>query len=194
MIKEIIIKDLYNEYAHKPHRLAHVLGVRDTAITLGEKYQLDTEKLELAALLHDITKYYPNNKNIELIKSYFDNAEEIIQEYNPHILHAFSAVVVVKKKYKISDKDVLDAIMHHTVGKKQMTLYEKIIFISDYIEPNRTYEACKKVREIAFDNLDLAVYQAINNSITFFEKEGGQVPKTAYEARDYYYEILGGNV
>lgn len=189
-----VLNDLKDVYKNKPNRLKHVLGVRDTAMQLGKLHNVDIKKLEIAALLHDITKYYPRDKNIELIQKYFPNSEEIIKEFNEYILHAFSAYVVAKNVYEITDKDILDSIMNHTIGKENMTLYEKIIFISDYIEPNRTYESCVKVRKMAFENIDLAVFTAINDSIIFYENNGGHVPSSAYKARKYYYELLGGIV
>lgn len=184
--------ELKNIYKSKPNRLKHVLGVRDTAVKLGVLHNADTQKLEIAALLHDITKYYTLEENKELINKYFTNCEEIIHEFNEHILHAFSAYIVAKEIYKIEDQDILDSIMNHTIGKPNMSIYEKIIFISDYIEPNRTYKSCVKVRDIAFNNLDLAVFTAINDSILFYEDNGGHVPKTAYKAREFYHNLLGG--
>ncbi len=189
-----LLDQLREVYKEKPNRLKHVEGVRETAMKLGKIHNADQRKLEIAALLHDITKYYTKEKNIELIIEYFPNSEEILQEFNEHILHAFSAYIVAKNVYKIEDKDILDSIMNHTIGKENMTIYEKIIFISDYIEPNRTYKSCVKVRDIAFENIDLAVFTAINDSIIFYENNGGHVPSSAYKARDYYYHLLGGKV
>lgn len=190
MIKEEILENLEKIYIKKPHRLSHVIGVRDTALELGKRYNCDLEKLEIAALLHDITKYLNYEEHIKIISNYFPNSKAIISEYNEHILHAFSAYVVAKQKYGIEDEDILNAIMSHTIGKPAMTIYEEIIFISDYIEPNRTYESCKKVRTIAADSLHLAVFTAIDDSITHYEKHDGQIPKTAYEARTYYKNLL----
>lgn len=181
-----ILRDLEVLYQHKPHRMAHVLGVRDTALTLGNMHNCDLEKLELAALLHDITKYDSYEQHVQSIRSYYPNAEAIIADFNPNILHAFSAVVVAHNKYHITDPDILDAIEHHTVGAPHMSIYEAIIFISDYIEPNRTYDSCKKVRDIAFKSLNKAIYTAIDDSIVYYETNDGQVPTIAYQARDYY--------
>ena len=189
MIKRIT-KDIEKLYKNKPHRLDHVYGVRDTAIILGKKHNVDLFKLELAALLHDITKYYSLEENIDLIKKEYQNSEEILNEYNHKILHAFSAVYVAEKHYGINDKDVLDSIMSHTIGRPNMSIYEKIIFLSDYIEPGRTYESCVKVREISKRSLDEAVYIAIDDSIVFYEKEKALVPKTSYQARDFYKKLL----
>ncbi len=184
---EKIIRDLEVRYAEKPHRLDHVYGVRDTALKLGKKYNCNLEWLEIAALLHDITKYESYEYHIREIQSYFDHADEIIAQYNPKILHAFSAAVVASTIFHVENEEILNAIMHHTIGRPKMSIYEEIIFISDYIEPNRTYKSCVKARKKAKNSLNNAIYQAIDDSIRFHEKEGSVIPQIAYEARDYYY-------
>ncbi len=190
MIIEELLKRLNDIYKNKQNRLKHVLGVRDTAIKFGKKYNCNLKKLEIASLLHDITKYYSYEENIKVVTKYFTNSEYIIKEYNEHILHAYSAYVVAQSEYGITDIDILNPIMYHTIGREAMTIYEKIIFVSDYIEPNRIYKSSIKVRKIAQDNLDLAVFVAIDDSIKYYEKNGGQVPSSAYQARKYYNELL----
>lgn len=185
-MKAEIIRDLEAIYHDKPHRLEHVYGVRDTAIHYGKQFGCDLEKLELAALLHDITKYNTQEEHIQLIQSYFSNADTIIQDYNPNILHAFSAVAVAYKKYHITDEDILNAIMHHTVGAPRMSIYEEILFLSDYIEPNRRYDSSVKVRNIATNSWVLAIYTAMDDTITYHEKQHYHVPQVAYLARTYY--------
>ncbi len=185
-----ILQKLQDIYQHKPHRLAHVYGVRDTAISLGLKYNLDISKLEQAALLHDITKYYSHQEHLDIIEKHYPNSTQIIAEYNPKILHAFSAAYIASTEFGITDKEILNAICSHTVGRPEMSMYEKVIFISDYIEPNRTYESCRIVRDIVKESLDKAVYKAIDDSIIFYEKLHAAIPKTAYQARDYYKNIM----
>jgi len=188
MIKQIKT-DLELLLKFKPNRLQHIYGVKDTAISLGKKYNLDLKKLELASLLHDITKYYSYEYNVEVIKKNYKNHEEILSEFNKATLHAFSAAVVAKEKYNIDDEDVINAIISHTVGKPKMNLYEQILFISDYIEPTRKYDSCIKVRKIAEYSLDKATYEAINDSIILYEGMNQMIPKTAYQARIYYKDL-----
>jgi predicted HD superfamily hydrolase involved in NAD metabolism len=190
MIKEIIYKDLLEELKDKPSRLQHIIGVRDTALEFGRKLNLDLDILETAALLHDITKYYSLDKNKELINSYFEETERIYKYYNENILHAFSAYVIAKNKYNITNGEVLNSILNHTIGRANMSIYEKVIFISDYTEPSRTYDSCIKVREIAQLDLDEAVFTAIDDSIKFYEKQDGLIPIVAYEARHFYRNLL----
>ena len=190
MTKEQIIKDLKNELMDFPERLAHVYGVRDTALKLGEKYNLNLDILEITAFLHDITKYYSKEDNVSIIDSYFPETELIYDEYNDNILHAFSAYILAKRKYGVKDGEILNSILNHTVGRPNMSMYEKVIFISDYIEPNRTYSSCVKVREIVKESLDLAVFTAIDDSITFYEARKSKIPLIAFEARHFYRKLL----
>jgi len=182
--------DLEMLYQAKPLRLKHIYGVRDKCIELGIRFNLDLKKLELASLLHDITKYYTVQENIEIIRNHYDNADALFKEYNEHILHAFSASVIARTKYGISDIDVIQAIEAHTVGKPMMSMYEKVLFIADYTEINRTYDSCVRVRKILETDIDLAVFTAIDDSIRFYENLNDLIPKTAYLARAYYKEIV----
>ncbi len=190
MIKDVILNDLLIELKNKPNRLKHILGVRDTALEFGKKFNLDLDILETAALLHDITKYYTLNQNKEIIDRYFGDTKKIYECYNENILHAFSAYVIAKEEYNITDGEILNSILNHTIGRANMSMYEKVIFISDYTEPNRTYKSCVKVRKIAETSLDKAVFTAIDDSIKFYEKEDGLIPLIAYEARHYYRKLL----
>lgn len=183
---EQIKTDLEMLYKTHPRRLKHIYGVREQALHLGEKFGADLDKLELASLLHDITKYYTNEENHEIIKRNFENHESILKEYNEHILHSFTAKVVARKKYYIKDEDILGAIESHTVGKPDMNIYEKIIFISDYTEKNRTYDSCVKTRKLVEEDIDFAVFTAINDSIRFYENLNDLIPDVAYRAREFY--------
>lgn len=185
-----ILTDLQLIYKDSPNRLKHVFGVRDKVLELGKRFDLDLNKLEIASLLHDITKYYSEEKNVKIIQENFENSDQILREFNKHILHAFSAKVVVKNEYGITDDDILNSIECHTVGKPNMNMYEKVLFIADYTEVNRTYDSCIKVRKILEKDIDLAVYTAIDDSILFYENINDLIPKTAYEARKYYKELL----
>ena len=189
MILERIQEDIYTIYKHRVDRLNHVYGVKNIALKLGKIYGVDLEKIRIVALLHDLTKYESEAFHEKWIRNYYD--ESIIQDYSAPLYHGFSAAAVAKEVYHVNDEDCLRAIESHTVGRPKMSLLEKIIFISDYIEPNRMYPSCVKAREIAFNNIDLAIYEAINDSITLYESTGGFIPKIAYKARDYY-KIKGG--
>jgi len=189
MIREIK-EDLNERYKDHKHRLNHVLGVAQTAMNLGEREGLDPEKLLIAALLHDITKYEDIEFHKEKIMKFFPNSKEIIHEYSENLWHTFSAYAYAIEKYKVKDTDILEAILYHAVGAPAMNPYAELIFLSDYIEPHRKYASSIKVRKIAEDSIQQAIYEAMNDTITYHQEERETIPEIALEARDYYHQKL----
>lgn len=115
-------------------RYEHSIGVAQTAFELAKRYGLDTEKAYLAGLVHDCAKCYPKEKLLDIIKNNFDVEEcELI---NPKTFHAPAGAYVAKTKFGINDEEILSAIRWHTIGKLNMTDFEKVIFVADKIEPN----------------------------------------------------------
>ncbi len=186
MMMRRIKADLDATFREDSERKTHVYGVLSTALALARLHKIDGRKAALASLLHDMTKHLTEEAHRRMILRGY--GEWVLHAFAPPLYHAFSAVVLAHEHYGVKDLDVLQAIESHTIGRAGMTPLEKIVFISDYTEPNRPYEACREVREVAFKDLDKAVYMAMDNSIRLFEKEGGFIPKTAYEAREYYRE------
>ena len=189
MVKDLK-KDLKKLYKKRDHRYQHVMGVMETGLELAEIYGVDKKKVKIAALLHDYTKYYSTKKHKKLIKKHFGYADLILDEFPETLYHAFTASIIAKEKYGIDDEEILMAIMHHTVGRPNMSMLEKIIFISDYIEPNREYDSCKKVRKIVLKKGDLnkGILKAMKDSIENAEKKNKLVPKLAKLAYNYYLE------
>jgi predicted HD superfamily hydrolase involved in NAD metabolism len=181
---DVIINDLKRNYKHDITRLSHIYGVKETALKLGKIYGADLTKLTLASYLHDMTKSLPISAHIDILKAH--GKEHIIDAFTPPLYHAYTAAIIAKEQYNITDPDILSAIESHTVGKPNMSLLEKILFVSDFIEPHRLYPSCVIVREIAFNDLDKAVYKAIDLSITLYEKKQETIPDIAYQAHTYY--------
>ena len=51
-----------------------------------------------------------------------------------------AGAIVAKDEYGIEDEDILNAIRFHTVGRPNMSLLEKIIYIADFISrPSEFY-------------------------------------------------------
>ena len=68
---------------------------------------------------------------------------------NYKTLHAPVSAYIAEKEFGIADKEILSAIRWHTLGKLDMTDFEKIVFLADKIEPNtRDKEYSDKVREL----------------------------------------------
>lgn len=142
-------------------RYNHILRVRDKAIELAKIYNAPTEIVEVGALLHDIAKYFSDEKSYSIIedeyKYIFDNGFKINQ-----VLHGFAAAAYAKKRFNITDEIILDSLRYHTIGRSEMTLVDKIVYLADAIEDGRNYPNVDLIRAEAIKNLDSAILMEIN--------------------------------
>ena len=112
-------------------RFEHSLGTADCAKMLAKKYGLDEEKAYFTGLIHDCAKCLPNN---EMQKALSECVLVCGEADNPKTHHAPAGVVIAKKEFGVNDEEILSAIRWHTIGKLNMSLFEKIIFLADKIE------------------------------------------------------------
>ncbi len=171
-------------------RFEHCIGVEYTAGTMAFMYGVDSEKAMIAGLLHDCAKYVPNDKKIQKCKKRGVYISEV--EYqNPDLLHAKLSAVYAKEKYGVEDAEILDAISSHTTGKPNMTTLEKIIYIADFIEPNRNMlPDMDIIRQEAYTNLDQCLLHILHNSMNHLCKKGAVVDPLTKETYEFYKKIL----
>ena len=131
-------------------RYLHTLGTAQCAKELAQKFNLDEEKAYLAGLLHDCAKCFSNEKLLEIIRRHL-HVEEC-EMLNYKTLHAPVSAYIAKKQFNITDKEILSAIRWHTLGRMDMSEFEKIIFLADKIEPNtRDKDYSNKIKNILND-------------------------------------------
>ena len=135
-------------------RFLHTLGVMETAVYLAE-FCMPASKFDIAvaALLHDVSKEMSNGEQIELIKSCGLKADK--EDFAaPKTLHALTARIIIERYFsEYSTERIINAVRYHTVGSPQMTLFDEIIFLSDFIEPTRKYDSCIALRNEVYSGL-----------------------------------------
>ncbi|WP_027338629.1 bis(5'-nucleosyl)-tetraphosphatase (symmetrical) YqeK [Halonatronum saccharophilum] len=148
-------------------RLKHTLGVRDTAIKLAKIHSVDQEKARWAALLHDCAKGIPNNILLKKAEEFAIVIDDIYKKV-PALLHGPVGAEIAKNKFRIEDEEILRAISCHTLGSEEMSQLDKVIFLADFIEPNRNCEAIETLREkVKGESLDKGVRMACENTIRY---------------------------
>ena len=168
---------------HKEKRRAHTQGVSDTAVQLAQKYGADTQLAARAGILHDVTKALTPGEQQALIGRWQLPVTEF-ERANPQLLHAKTGAAAAQSIFGESDA-VVSAIKYHTTGKPDMTALEKIIYLADMIEPNRTYPGVDAIREAAARDLDAGVLLALERTIAFLQEERAAVCETSIHARDW---------
>lgn len=147
-------------------RYEHSLGTADAAKMLGYKYGLDAEKAYFAGLIHDCAKCLPKEETKKILDN---NLVSLTEEElcSPKTHHAPIGVYVAKNEFGVNDEEILSAIRWHTIGKLDMTLFEKIIFLADKIETRTRPEECIKLKYLLDeeDGLDKALLECYKMTI-----------------------------
>ena len=133
-------------------RFRHTAAVADMAARLGALFVPDQcDLLRAAGLLHDITKEYSFEKQLQILQSFgiMVDKQDIL---TPKTLHARTAALLIPLMYpEFADPIVIDAVRYHTTGRPEMTITEKIVYFADYIDDTRTYPDCVFLRDGFFN-------------------------------------------
>lgn len=167
----------------KEDRYIHSLNVMEESVKLAMHYNADVEKAQIAGLLHDCAKNIGKDEEQKLIKKYNIVLDDI-QQQSPALIHSILGVYVARDDYGIEDEEILNAIYWHTTGRAGMTILEKIIFVADYIEPGRTFDAARKAREYAYEDIDRSVLLCADSTIMFLVGKGKVIHPYTLETRN----------
>lgn len=168
------------------HRMTHTDGVAYTAASLGMRYEMDIEKCYIAGLLHDCAKYVPEDKMIQLCKKHNVRVTPF-EEKSTYLLHGKVGAILAKKDYGVDDAEILNAITYHTTGRAAMSMLEKVIFVADYIEPNRRQlPNLAKIRSMAFVDIDKAIYMITRDTVDYLTVANRPIDETTYETMNFY--------
>ncbi len=164
----------------KPNRVAHVLGCRDTAIELAKRWGADITDAGRAGLLHDITKALDGPLQLTLCEEYGIVLGEFFK-HNPKTLHSLTGSLVANRIFG-ENKQVVDAICCHTTGKANMNTLEKILYIADYMEPNRDFPGVEILRKLAYTDLDKALKTGLEMTLQMLNKNNQEISPASAEA------------
>ena len=161
---EKIYIDVKNMLSEK--RFKHTEGVVLRAIEYAVVYNVDTQKVKLAAILHDIAKEISKEESYKKLEIYGVKLDNI-EKRNFNLIHSILGAEIAKNEYGLED-DIVSAIRYHTTGKENMTILEKIIYLADATEPNRVYD--NKENELSLDELVELIKSNIDKGLEYILK------------------------
>ena len=169
-----------------PNRYEHTIGVMYTAGALAMRYGENLEDALLAGLLHDCAKGFSAEEKLTRCETYGLSISEA-ERKNPGLLHAKLGAYLAEAEYGVTDTKITDAIACHTTGRPNMTLLDKILYIADYIEPNRNEAPnLKEMRYMAFQDLDECLYQMLAASLTYLQSKNEVIDPMTEQTYQYY--------
>ena len=134
-------------------RITHILGVEQTAGDLARHYGLDEAKARSAGLLHDLAKYFKPQLLLQMAQAEDLELDSVLIAH-PHLLHADASAIVARDEFGVVDREILEAIANHTLGRPNMSQLSCTVFIADTIEPSRgNTPELEALREASVQNL-----------------------------------------
>ena len=137
-----------------PSRVAHSIRVADAAVRIASKclpHAID--EIRVAALLHDIAKGCPQERAIDILQHTDGITSDDIATVSVH--HALIAPAFIREYFPcFASTNVLSSAFNHTTGAPDMSVFDQIIFVADYVEDGRDYSSCIHVRNCLYDALD----------------------------------------
>ncbi len=143
----------------------HCLGVKNTAMQLAQVHGVDPEKAALTGMLHDYGKLYSDEELARVARRCHLEDPVIYQE--PVLLHAPVGALLLQEELAVEDPAILEAVRVHTTGFPGMSLLAQIIYVADYIEPQRTCPGVQVIRKLAFTHLQDALLASVDFTIQY---------------------------
>ena len=172
---------------HDEKRRPHVIGCSETAEALAVKWGADPVLARRAGILHDITKALSGEDQLRLCRRY-DIVLSELQRNNPKLLHAKTGAAVARHVFGECE-EICSAIYWHTTGRRDMSLLEKIIYIADYMEPNRRFPDVDRLRELVWKDLDAGLAFGLELSIRQLQANGRIIDPDSLAGWQYYKKL-----
>ena len=201
MITEKMLDALRSEIEKNmsPKRYVHTAEVEKMIERLGALYAPEIlPELRAAALLHDLTKEYPMDRQLLVCADcgLLVSREDLLA---PKTFHARTAAAIIPKAYPdFATETVLTAVRFHTTGRPNMSIAEKLLYLADYIDMSRTFADCVRLREYFFDkepekmsdedrmdHLNATLILSFDMTIKGLLEDGAVVSADTFEARNY---------
>lgn len=124
----------------------HSLRVADAAADLAQTYGVDAKLARLAGLLHDWDRDRPR---VELVDAARAGGLSVgpIDEAVPYLLHARTGAISLAAVFPELPEEVLHAVARHTVGARDMSELDQVVYLADMIEPSRDYPGVEALRD-----------------------------------------------
>ncbi len=172
-----------------PQRLYHSICVAEMAKHLAEKYGVDPEKAYTTGLVHDIMRYEPYDKMIEMIEA---DGQTLTESEKAIIvtLHAIAGEIYLRKSLNVTDEEILSAVRWHTTGKEDMSLFEKVIYVADLVSEDRQYPDIAETRNLAEEDLDKTCLRGLSFTIEDNAKKHKLIHIDTVKAYNYLAERI----
>lgn len=175
---------LWNEYTKTAlllknsipaHRYEHTLAVVRMVKLIAAKYHLDEKNCVIAALLHDCGREIAVNESVDFAVQHGLKPNKI-EQCQPILLHAKIGEYLAKTKYGIYDKEILEAILYHSTGGKNMSTVAMAVYIADMLEESRDFAGVDELRQsVGSLTLQQLMIKCLTSTVSYLLATGGLI-------------------
>lgn len=130
-----------------------------------------------------------------------------VDPLSPKLYHSKTAAVLIERDFpEFADPEIVSAVRWHTTGRDNMTVFEAIIYLADYIEDTRTYDDCIKLRRYFYDGIShlssaedkifhlyKTMVKSFNYTMTVLMEENALIDEDTLRCRNYYLRKIKDN-
>ena len=167
-------------------RVRHIRGTEEEAVRLARRWGADETMARRAGILHDCTKYLSGEEHIAICEQYGVPLDEL-ERTAPKLLHSKTGACMARHVFGEPD-EVYEAIFWHTTAKADMTTLEKILYVADYMEPNRDFDGVEQLRQLAYQDLDKALLLGVETTVQEMRDRQLPVHKNTLQAQAWLRE------
>lgn len=166
-----------------PGRFLHSVGVMEAATELAEIYSVDPAPLRQAALLHDCARELSGRELIASAEEWGLPVRDVDRR-SPVLLHGKLAVVIAERDLGLTHPAMVSAVRWHTAGHPEMSLSDKLFYLSDVLEPTQPFPWVPELKTLALKDVNRAVLMAIEINTDHLDRTGRIVDPDTYALKE----------
>ncbi|MDQ6931321.1 MAG: bis(5'-nucleosyl)-tetraphosphatase (symmetrical) YqeK [Candidatus Eremiobacteraeota bacterium] len=138
---------------------------------LARRHGLCTRHARLAGMLHDLARLYSAPRLLQEAATRRLPVDDYARDH-PIVLHGPLGAEIAREEFGISDEPILSAIRKHTLGAREMSALDCVVYLADGLEPGRTFAGREEILALAFENLHQAMAATLHSSFLFLREKG----------------------
>lgn len=136
-------------------------------------------------MLHDLARLYSAPRLLEEAALRQIPIDDYAREH-PIVLHAALGADIARETFGIANEAVLSAIRKHTLGDREMSPLDCVLYLADGLEPGRAFAEREKLLALAFEDLGGAMAATLESTFLFLREKGLTAAPQSLQAADTF--------
>ena len=164
----------------------HLARTRDLALELATVHGVPADRVELAALGHDLARAQTGEVLLKEARD-LGLAVHTVEERVPILLHGPVAAELLRRQCGVTDADVLEAVRWHSTALSGMGSVGLVVFLADKVEPHKLKRSpeLQEIATLARSRLERAAADYLTRELALLLKRGALLHPASVDARNH---------